>query len=167
MSTLTSSLLACAVLSAIAGIASAAAIEETASADQLAVIRFPSGSAEVVDRSDEALSATLRWLDEHPGQLVLVEGYADRRGDSRANLELSYERSHAVRDELVQRGADPFRVIVAAHGEDRDLGSMSPTRSVVITGSEHNYAELIDAQRRPTTTPPRRPQVQQPVRPNA
>ncbi|HVK86953.1 MAG TPA: OmpA family protein [Kofleriaceae bacterium] len=166
MGTLTSSLITC-VLSVVPAMAAAAAIDETAGETPLAVVRFASGSAQLAGEASDELGDTLRWLDAHPGRLVYVEGYADRRGGSAANLELSYQRSLAVRDELVQRGADPFRVIVAAHGEDRDLGSAPPTRSVVISGSEHRYDELIEAQRRPTPPPPRRPQAPPPARPNA
>lgn len=168
MGTLMPSMIACTILVAIAApSATAAEIDETAGADPLAVFHFATGSAEIADGARDRLAATLQWLDEHPGRVVYVEGYADRRGGSAANLELSYQRSQAVRDELVRRGADPFRVIVAAHGEDRSLGGTTPSRSVVVTGSDHTYAELIQAQRRPTTTPPRHPPPPPPTRPSA
>jgi outer membrane protein OmpA-like peptidoglycan-associated protein len=153
MSALTSMLAAAAILTGI-GVAPRT--------DTLGVIHFTSDSARVEDDAQPALAATLRWLDAHPERVVYVEGYADRRGGSAANLELSYERSRAVRDELVRRGVAPARVVVAAHGEDRDLAGAAPARSVVVRGSTEAFPVLLEAQREPAR-PARRPPPTRPT----
>ncbi|MDX2091558.1 MAG: OmpA family protein [Kofleriaceae bacterium] len=161
------SLIVCAILSTIVGPIATASDTEIPRVNPLAVVQFASGSADVAEGARDALGVTLSWLAAHPKRIVYVEGYADRRGGSSSNLDLSYQRSQAVRDELVRRGADPFRIIAVAHGEDRDLGSVSPMREVVISGSDHAYAELLDAQRLPTPPPARRPPPERPSRPSA
>ncbi|MDH3350096.1 MAG: OmpA family protein [Gammaproteobacteria bacterium] len=48
---------------------------------------------------------------------IQLDGFADERGDSDYNLELSEKRVEFVRDQLVSAGIDPSRIRVAAHGE--------------------------------------------------
>jgi outer membrane protein OmpA-like peptidoglycan-associated protein len=48
---------------------------------------------------------------------VQLDGFADERGDSEYNLELSAKRVEFVRDQLVAAGIDPSRIRVTAHGE--------------------------------------------------
>jgi outer membrane protein OmpA-like peptidoglycan-associated protein len=48
---------------------------------------------------------------------VQLDGFADERGDSQYNLELSEKRVEFVRDQLISAGIHPSRIRVAAHGE--------------------------------------------------
>lgn len=48
---------------------------------------------------------------------VQLDGFADERGDSDYNLELSQKRVEFVRDQLVAAGVDRSRIQVSAHGE--------------------------------------------------
>jgi outer membrane protein OmpA-like peptidoglycan-associated protein len=48
---------------------------------------------------------------------VRLDGFADERGDSDYNLELSAKRVEFVRDQLVAAGINPSRIHVTAHGE--------------------------------------------------
>lgn len=53
------------------------------------------------------------------GQLeVQLHGFADPRGSSEKNLELSLERANAVREALVRGGAAPEQIQLSAHGSD-------------------------------------------------
>jgi outer membrane protein OmpA-like peptidoglycan-associated protein len=52
-----------------------------------------------------------------PDIRVQLDGFADERGDSDYNLELSRKRVEFVRDQLVAAGIEPSRIRVAAHGE--------------------------------------------------
>jgi outer membrane protein OmpA-like peptidoglycan-associated protein len=53
------------------------------------------------------------------GQLeVQLHGFADPRGKSEKNLELSLERANAVREALIRGGAAPEQIQLAAHGSD-------------------------------------------------
>ena len=53
------------------------------------------------------------------GQLeVQLHGFADPRGKSEKNLELSLERASAVREALIRGGAAPEQIQLSAHGSD-------------------------------------------------
>lgn len=53
------------------------------------------------------------------GQLeVQLHGFADPRGASEKNLELSLERANAVREALIRGGASPEQIQLSAHGAD-------------------------------------------------
>ena len=53
------------------------------------------------------------------GQLeVQLHGFADPRGTSKKNLELSLERANAVREALIRGGAAPEQIQLSAHGAD-------------------------------------------------
>ena len=48
---------------------------------------------------------------------VQLDGFADERGDSEYNLQLSEKRVEFVREQLVAAGISPSRIQVSAHGE--------------------------------------------------
>lgn len=53
------------------------------------------------------------------GQLeVQLHGFADPRGQSEKNLELSLQRANAVREALIRGGAMPEQIQLSAHGSD-------------------------------------------------
>ncbi|HEY0682970.1 MAG TPA: OmpA family protein [Steroidobacter sp.] len=49
---------------------------------------------------------------------VQLHGFADPRGSSEKNLELSLERANAVREALIRGGAAPEQIQLSAHGSD-------------------------------------------------
>lgn len=58
------------------------------------------------------------------GQLeVQLHGFADPRGVSEKNLELSLERANAVREALIRGGAAPEQIQLSAHGSDLTTAS--------------------------------------------
>jgi outer membrane protein OmpA-like peptidoglycan-associated protein len=58
------------------------------------------------------------------GQLeVQLHGFADPRGKSEKNLELSLERANAVREALIRGGAAPEQIQLSAHGSDLTTAS--------------------------------------------
>jgi phospholipid transport system substrate-binding protein len=59
---------------------------------------------------------------------VLVEGHADRRGDSRSNETLAERRALAIRGHLVQSGVEADRIAIVTHGARRPV-CQEPTES--------------------------------------
>ena len=64
------------------------------------------------------------------GTQVVITGYADRTGNAAANVELAKARAKAVRDEIVQLGVDPRRIMLAAPVEVTGSGSDDAARRV-------------------------------------
>ncbi len=65
------------------------------------------------------LEANARWLLDHPGTLVLIEGHADARGTNEYNLALGENRARVTRDQLVARGVAASRITLVSYGEER------------------------------------------------
>lgn len=80
-------------------------------------LNFDSGSAEIrdIDRSD--IGALANALSQRPGVRAAVVGYADARGEDRANARLGMERARAVIAALKQRGVDVSNIKARTGGE--------------------------------------------------
>lgn len=65
------------------------------------------------------LDANARWLVEHPGVLVLIEGHADERGTSEYNLALGENRARMTRERLVSQGVVAARITLVSYGEEQ------------------------------------------------
>lgn len=76
--------------------------------------------------SDQAakLDAALAHMAEHPDRVVVITGHTGTAGDLEANQNLSMARAEAVRDRLVETGAEPGRLIVLGAG-----GELPPERA--------------------------------------
>jgi outer membrane protein OmpA-like peptidoglycan-associated protein len=91
--------------------------------------------AAVQDRVRQ-LGEIIRDFDE---VAVVVDGYADPRGDEGYNQQLSAERAAAVRDTLIEAGVPANRIVATAKGEqdsqavDGDLDAMALERKVNLT----------------------------------
>jgi peptidoglycan-associated lipoprotein len=93
--------------------------KEFGEAPGLRDIHFDFNRATVRPEDGRVLDANARWLQAHPGVLVLIEGHADERGTSEYNLALAESRAKATRDQLVARGVAPSRVTLVSYGEER------------------------------------------------
>jgi outer membrane protein OmpA-like peptidoglycan-associated protein len=71
---------------------------------------------------DEQVAAKLgeigKLLSSHQQLEVQLHGFADPRGATEENLQLSALRAEAVRAALIAGGADPKQIGISAHGED-------------------------------------------------
>jgi len=67
----------------------------------------------------EVLDHDAKWLKEHPGAVLKVEGHCDERGTSDYNLVLGEKRSKSARKYLVESGVSPKQVSVVSYGKER------------------------------------------------
>ena len=79
-------------------------------------VGFRTDSAALPDGAGEAIDALAGLLQAAPGLEVRLDGYADPRGATAHNLELSAKRAAAVRERLVAAGIAPERIHLSAHG---------------------------------------------------
>jgi outer membrane protein OmpA-like peptidoglycan-associated protein len=77
---------------------------------------FDSTTLDTVDR--EQARAAARWLAENPDHLIVLSGHTDAVGSADYNFDLSRRRAIAVRDAMVNAGADPSRIALAPQGEE-------------------------------------------------
>lgn len=92
-------------------------------------------SGESSDTPLTKLDQIAEVLRNHPDVTnVAVNGYADRLGSKKYNLELSQKRADAVKDYLVSKGVDASRIVASGKGEADPVAECENT----------NRAELID-----------------------
>ena len=95
----------------------------------LRTVHFEFDSHKLSAEAEAALDANARWLRDHPGAVVRVEGHADERGTSEYNLTLGARRARKVRDFLISRGVSPEMVKTVSFGEELPLETGSEPKS--------------------------------------
>jgi peptidoglycan-associated lipoprotein len=91
--------------------------------DALKPIHFDFDKAEIRKGDAQILQASAQWLNDHPGDLVLIEGHCDERGTNEYNLALGERRARAAMNFLVTQGVAPARFAIVSYGEERPLCS--------------------------------------------
>lgn len=67
----------------------------------------------------EALSHDAKWLKDHPGAVMKVEGHCDERGTTDYNVVLGEKRSKSARAYLLELGVSPKQVGTVSYGKER------------------------------------------------
>jgi peptidoglycan-associated lipoprotein len=71
------------------------------------------------DTAREALNHNAKWLNEHPGAVLKVEGHCDERGTADYNMVLGDKRSKSARTYLTEMGIHPKQVGIVSYGKER------------------------------------------------
>lgn len=67
----------------------------------------------------EALNRDAKWLKDHPGAVMRVEGHCDERGTTDYNVVLGDKRSKSARTYLIELGVSPKQVGAVSYGKER------------------------------------------------
>jgi outer membrane protein OmpA-like peptidoglycan-associated protein len=81
-------------------------------------VLFRTGDANMEADVASKLEDLGKLLALHGELEVQLHGFADPRGQSEKNLELSLQRANAVREALIRGGATPEQIQLSAHGSD-------------------------------------------------
>jgi len=81
-------------------------------------VMFRTGTSELDVDVQKKVGDLGQMLGAHPQLEIQLHGFADPRGKSETNQELSLARADAVREALVSGGAAPEQIRISAHGED-------------------------------------------------
>jgi len=88
------------------------------------VVNFATGSAEVPSSMAAFLQKAADDLKQLPtGDVLEIAGYTDNTGDPAANIALSQRRADAVRDALINAGADPPMLVAKGYGSADPIAS--------------------------------------------
>ena len=89
---------------------------------------FKVGSAELPDSLKKQLEVFADVLKSRrgTGKVVRIEGHADASGVAAVNLALSQKRAEAVREYLVDKGADPSMLLPVGVGANVPKNSKDP-----------------------------------------
>jgi len=89
-------------------------------------------------------------LKAHPDLRIQLDGYADPRGNSDYNQDLSQKRAAAIVNYLTQQGIDPARIQQQAHGESAtavtpgDIDGYALERKVSVKVFNDTHAQVAD-----------------------
>jgi len=89
---------------------------------------FKLGSAELPDTLKKQLDVFAEVLKtkKGSGKVVRIEGHADASGQAAANVALSQKRADAVKDYLVELGADPTMLSTVGEGATKPKNTKDP-----------------------------------------
>lgn len=117
--------------------------EQPASAQLLSgystTLQFRTDSSAIEYHYQPALAHLLSLMQQQPELIMHVEGYADTRGQTAYNKQLSQQRTQQVADFMLRGGINSKRLVLNAYGEDKRLHIPESTethpfeRRVVIT----------------------------------
>jgi len=98
--------------------------QDLASALNLEILNFDTGSAQLPAYSMPFLNKAAEVIKMGPGGMVIeVGGHTDNTGDSMANLSLSQQRANAVENYLAQQGVPASQLTAKGYGDTRPVAS--------------------------------------------
>jgi peptidoglycan-associated lipoprotein len=84
-------------------------------------VRFQSGQATVGKGDIKALDGVVRWLKEHPGSVVVIEGHTDDLGTPSENMAIGEKRAASIMRYMVSRGLEPARISIVSYGSEQPV----------------------------------------------
>jgi outer membrane protein OmpA-like peptidoglycan-associated protein len=84
---------------------------------QDAVVFFDTGSSELRLEHEKDIKAVIAYALKHDDSYILIEGHTSNTGSKEVNDRLQSERSSAVKELLIQDGANPARIKLHVQGE--------------------------------------------------
>ena len=86
-------------------------------------IYFDFDSSEVPESELASIEAHARYLSEHSGALITLEGHGDERGSREYNIALGERRAAAVRQLMTLLGATHPQIHTISYGEERPVAT--------------------------------------------
>jgi outer membrane protein OmpA-like peptidoglycan-associated protein len=80
-------------------------------------VLFTSGQAELRASSMRNIDKLVAFLQNYPQRNILIEGFTDSTGSDALNMELSQQRSAAVRSSLIDKGVNADRIATRGYGK--------------------------------------------------
>jgi len=77
------------------------------------------------DRNLDIAFRVADYLKKNPNTYIFVEGHCDERGPESYNLALGLRRSNAIRNLLMQQGANGEHIFTISYGKERPLNRSS------------------------------------------
>ncbi|CAZ95635.1 OmpA family protein [Zobellia galactanivorans] len=96
--------------------------------DYARTILFDTGKSSIKAESTSVMVDIITILKEYPTAKFTVEGHTDSVGSKKLNQSLSESRALAVKEFLVEKGIEEFRLSAIGYGEEKPIASNN-TRS--------------------------------------
>lgn len=93
--------------------------------DYARTILFDTGKSSIKAESTSVMVDIIQILKEYPNAKFTVEGHTDSVGSAKLNQNLSESRALSVKEFLVEKGIEEFRLSAIGYGEDKPISSNS------------------------------------------
>jgi outer membrane protein OmpA-like peptidoglycan-associated protein len=91
--------------------------------DYARTILFDTGKSSIKAESTSVMVDIITILKEYPTAKFTVEGHTDSVGSNALNQKLSESRALSVKDFLVEKGIDSFRLSAVGYGEEKPIAT--------------------------------------------
>ncbi len=88
-------------------------------------IHYATGAAELYPASFIVLDEFAEYLKAHPNMKIEIQGHTDNVGHAPANLALSDDRSHTVKEYLEKKGVNPHNITAKGFGSGKPIADNS------------------------------------------
>ena len=95
--------------------------EEEAILEQASKVEFAFSKWDILPKWYSTLDKVVGIMRKYPKASLLLEGHTDSVGEDDANQTLSENRAAAVREYLISKGIDPFRIESKGFGESQPI----------------------------------------------
>ncbi len=82
-------------------------------------------SAALTPMAQSILKRKAAWLNDNPGEAVVIQGHCDERGTAEYNLALGERRAESARAYLIDLGIPSSRLATISYGEEKPLDPSS------------------------------------------
>ncbi|QXP50907.1 OmpA family protein [Cellulophaga sp. HaHa_2_95] len=93
--------------------------------DYARTILFDTGKSSIKAESTSVMVDIITILKEYPNAKFTVEGHTDSVGSAKLNQSLSESRALSVKEFLVEKGIEEFRLSAIGYGEEKPIASNS------------------------------------------
>ncbi|RRQ50161.1 OmpA family protein [Maribacter algicola] len=91
--------------------------------DYARTILFDTGKSSIKAESTSVMVDIIQILNEYPNAKFTVEGHTDSVGSAKLNQSLSESRALSVKEFLVDKGIEEFRLSAVGYGEDKPIAT--------------------------------------------
>ena len=78
---------------------------------------FKFNSSALSEEAKNKLNEVVKYLNKHPSEKVVINGYTDNIGNESYNLKLSQKRANSVANYLKENGISASRITAKGYGE--------------------------------------------------
>ena len=93
-------------------------------------VYFPNNSFQLIEGSQSIIQESATLVKEYERLDILVIGYADEKGSTYYNQELSQKRAETVKKILMKQGIHPSRIFTQSQGVDYTAENKAAARRV-------------------------------------
>lgn len=107
----------------------------------LSTVNFDLDKASLSESARTRLADNAKWIKDHPGLTIQIEGHCDSRGSVEYNLALGERRAQSVKSYLTNLGVEGKRLTIISYGEEKPVAT-GDSESIFAQNRRANFVPL-------------------------